>query len=106
MATLEDLEESLECPICCFIPTSTPIYQCENGHIICKACHQRLTVCPSCRKPLGNIRCMYAEQMLEKVSVPCPFAHHGCKIRCQLHLRFTQSFYLRRSQKAQKRLMN
>ena len=84
MASIQDLEESLECPICFIIPQSAPIYQCENGHMICKACHNRLTICPSCRKPLGKIRCMYAERMLEKVSAPCPFAHHGCKVRAVL----------------------
>ena len=32
----EDLKFDLECPICNVIPRSGPIYQCENGHMICK----------------------------------------------------------------------
>ena len=80
MASSQDLEESLECPICFQIPQSAPIYQCENGHMICNSCHQRLTICPSCRKPLGKIRCMFAEQILQKISFSCPFAP-GCKVR-------------------------
>jgi len=71
----------LECPICLEIPKSKPIYQCDNGHLICKTCRQKVTVCPQCRKPLGENRSLIAEKLLEKCAVPCPFAKHGCELR-------------------------
>jgi len=82
--SLKELEEALECPICCNLPQSVPIYQCENGHMICKICHEKLTNCPSCQQPLQNIRCMFAEQMLEKTLVLCQFSVHGCKTKLKI----------------------
>jgi hypothetical protein len=84
--SVKELAEALECPICCLTPQSTPIYQCENGHMICKVCHDRLTICPSCCQPLGKIRNILAEQLLEKVTKPCRFAIHGCSAKVQLNL--------------------
>ena len=75
----EKLKKSLECPVCLSLPESTPIYQCENGHIICKSCHQSLQICPQCRRPLGNYRNLTAESFLEAFSKPCCFARHGCE---------------------------
>ena len=76
---MTELTDTLECPICAEVPHSTPIYQCENGHILCKKCHKRLSNCPLCRKPLGKIRSLVAEKMLEKVPLPCSFADDGCR---------------------------
>jgi hypothetical protein len=40
-ATVEDIRDSLECPVCYSVPSNSPIYQCHNGHLICKDCHAR-----------------------------------------------------------------
>ena len=82
--SMKELGEALQCPICLLIPQSTPIYQCENGHVICKVCREKISRCPSCRQPLGRIRCMFAERMLEKVPIPCQFAVHGCEVKLQM----------------------
>jgi hypothetical protein len=82
--SMKEFEEALECPICFNVPQSTPIYQCGNGHIICKNCHEKLTNCPSCRQKLEKIRCIFAERMLQKVAVLCQFAVHGCKTRYKI----------------------
>ena len=66
--------------MCLSLPQSIPIYQCDNGHIVCKSCRQRLNTCPQCRKPLGNNRNLIAENLLEAVSKPCCFAKHGCQV--------------------------
>ena len=34
--------EILQCPVCLTIPRTGPIYQCANGHIVCKDCHAKL----------------------------------------------------------------
>ena len=78
---LLNLKRTLECPVCLSLPESIPIFQCENGHIICKSCHLSLDTCPQCRKPLGHNRSLVAESFLEAFSKPCPFAKHGCEAK-------------------------
>ena len=52
-AELQELEQELECPVCMEI-SRPPIYQCEEGHIICAACKPILTQCPSCSSAYSN----------------------------------------------------
>ena len=41
------LSEELECPVCLQLPRNPPIFQCENGHLICCDCHPKLeSKCP------------------------------------------------------------
>ena len=66
-------EEHLCCPICT-ISLSEPVYECKNGHIICKPCLDQLqpAVCPSCRCDLSDPhRCRAIEQQLEVVPLAC-----------------------------------
>ena len=69
-------QDLLICSVCLDIPTSTPIYQCENGHLLCKSCKPQLKYCPICRKPLPITRNLLAEQSLEKLLIPCQ--NEGC----------------------------
>jgi hypothetical protein len=78
---LSELEMALMCPICHTLPQSSPIYQCQNGHTLCKMCWNRLNICPSCGEPLGKTRNLFAERMLERITCPCQNAGQGCKIR-------------------------
>ena len=75
------VEEFLECPVCMEVPNCIPIYQCPNGHCLCKPCHKKLSLCPTCRVHLGFIRCLMAEKLLEKVPVSCQFVKNGCPQR-------------------------
>ncbi len=45
--------QELECPVCMDI-SRPPIYQCEEGHIICSSCKPLLTNCPHCSKKYSN----------------------------------------------------
>ncbi|XP_010496730.1 PREDICTED: E3 ubiquitin-protein ligase SINA-like 2, partial [Camelina sativa] len=69
----------LDCPICC-LPLTSPIFQCENGHIQCYRCYKRLMryKCPSCSLPVGNIRSRLVERIVEAVNISCPNARLGC----------------------------
>ncbi|KAL1226047.1 E3 ubiquitin-protein ligase SINA-like 7 [Cardamine amara subsp. amara] len=70
--------EALDCPICTD-PLTTTILQCENGHIACSTCCNKLrNKCPSCALPIGHIRCRAMERVLEAVIVQCPNAKFGC----------------------------
>ena len=66
-AELCELEQELECPVCMEI-SRPPIYQCEEGHIICATCKPILTQCPSCSNAYSNpvIRCRFAEKLSER----------------------------------------
>ncbi|KAG0564419.1 hypothetical protein KC19_8G108600 [Ceratodon purpureus] len=71
--------DTLECPLCTE-PLTSPVYQCENGHIACGPCCEKLTKgCPSCSQPTGRIRCLAVEKIIESLQVACKHAHHGCK---------------------------
>ena len=74
----EELREDLECPVCFKIPRTTPIYQCDQGHIHCKTCHPRLETCPVCRRPIGNIRSLVLEKVISKLPVQCINTDNGC----------------------------
>ena len=80
---IAEFEEFLECPVCYTIPDSSPIYQCENGHILCQSCRPKLENCPTCRHPLRNTRSLLAEKVLEKIPVKCTFSRNGCTLRLE-----------------------
>ncbi|CAA7055657.1 unnamed protein product [Microthlaspi erraticum] len=70
--------EALSCPICCDALTST-IFQCENGHLACRTCCNKLrNKFPYCDLPVGRIRCRAMERVIKAVIVPCPNAKLGC----------------------------
>ncbi|KAG0583383.1 hypothetical protein KC19_3G132100 [Ceratodon purpureus] len=70
--------DTLECPLCLKVFTP-PVYQCENGHTACSGCYQMITKgCPSCSKPIGRIRNIAIEKVIESLQVECKHACHGC----------------------------
>ena len=70
--SINEIEDALECVICLEFPKNSPVYQCENGHVLCNACHGRVINCPSCIVRLGKIA---------KFGGPCKFSQFGCKAR-------------------------
>ena len=80
MLSLDDIEDVLECVICLEFPRTTPIYQCDNGHVLCNTCHGRVTDCPTCRGRLGKVRCLAMEKVLAKFPLPCKFNQYGCSV--------------------------
>ena len=71
--------EILKCPVCLTIPRIGPIYQCANGHIVCKDCHSKLVACPVCRNTTVGIRSLASEWILERFPIACAFKNYGCK---------------------------
>lgn len=66
-AMIANLKKALECPVCFYTPNNGPLYQCENGHILCSGCIEKVQECPQCRTklPATKIRCLLGEQQLE-----------------------------------------
>ena len=45
----DNIEQSLECPVCYKVPREVPVPCCVSGHIICKSCRSKMNECPTCR---------------------------------------------------------
>lgn len=75
---VSDLASLFECPVC-FDYVLPPILQCQNGHLVCASCRHKLTCCPSCRGPIGNIRNLAMEKVASTVFFPCKYSQNGCK---------------------------
>lgn len=74
---LQELISLFECPVC-FEYALPPILQCQSGHIVCSNCRPKLTCCPSCRSPLGNIRNLSMEKLANSLQFPCKYLINGC----------------------------
>jgi hypothetical protein len=81
--------DDLNCCVCRDL-SETQIFQCSNGHLLCKECHSRLidvpptasikSICPICRVQLSKdnpIRNQIAEGIVLKIPEVCKNA--GCK---------------------------
>lgn len=77
--SINDVTDIFECVVCKDLPSTSYIYQCVNGHLLCADCHAKLTNCPICRVELGKIRSIAAEKMASKIPKPCTFEQQGCK---------------------------
>ena len=78
---LHEIQDALECIVCLDVPKNDPIYQCDNGHILCNSCHANVTDCPMCRVKLGTSRNLAVERVLSKFPRACEYDTHGCKIK-------------------------
>jgi len=57
-----------ECPVCLEVSTS-PIYSCDEQHIICSDCKPKVKICPECREPYPDKprRHRYAEKAAKEL---------------------------------------
>ena len=78
---LEEIHEALECVICFDVPKRNPVYQCDNGHIVCCSCLDSTIHCTSCKVKLGRLRNLAVEKVLEKCPRPCEFDYFGCCVK-------------------------
>ncbi|XP_043279988.1 E3 ubiquitin-protein ligase Siah1 isoform X1 [Venturia canescens] len=74
-----DLASLFECPVC-FEYVLPPILQCQSGHLVCSNCRPKLSCCPTCRGPLGNIRNLAMEKVASNVMFPCKYSTSGCTV--------------------------
>ena len=68
-------KDLLECPVCFLTIDSAPVFQCHNGHVVCKDCHPKLGTCPICRDanlydtPMA-IRNLKVEEIIKRLQSP------------------------------------
>ena len=65
--TDEYIRDLLECPVCTETIKSVPVYQCANGHVICKICIEKLNNCPICRNDSALVRSLKLENIIERL---------------------------------------
>ena len=63
----EYLRDLLECPVCMETIKSVPVYQCINGHVICKVCIEKLNNCPICRNDSVLVRSLKLENIVQRL---------------------------------------
>lgn len=74
-----DIKSLFECPIC-FDYAVPPIYQCQNGHLVCQVCSNKITHCPTCRVPITepSIRNLQLDRLANTFQFPCKYDFNGC----------------------------
>lgn len=75
-----DIKSLFECPIC-FDYAVPPIYQCQNGHLVCQTCSNKITHCPTCRVPISepSIRNLQLDRLANTFQFPCKYNFNGCQ---------------------------
>jgi hypothetical protein len=63
----EYIRDFLECPVCMETIKSVPVYQCTNGHVICKDCIEKLNNCPICRNDSSLVRSLKLENIVQRL---------------------------------------
>ena len=63
----EYIRDLLECPVCMETIKSVPVYQCANGHVICKDCIEKLDNCPICRNDSSLVRILKLENIVQRL---------------------------------------
>jgi len=82
---LRELQETVMCPVCLSIPRQPPVPCCQNGHVICAKCKERVEVCPTCRVTMTNCVSQVAATIIQRIQHPCDFRDAGCDTRCDIH---------------------
>merc|ERR1712192_98841 len=68
---IKDAEKELECPVCFEIASQAPIFRCEEDHLICSKCREKVVYFPVCRVkyPRGtHKRLRGAERQAERLN--------------------------------------
>ena len=62
------LEEKVNCKECCKVPTSAPLYNCPEGHIICSSCYEGpSSECPACGRSMGRVISLIGLTLIQKI---------------------------------------
>ena len=79
---VEKLEEGVRCPVCLEVPTSSPIYSCSRGHLLCSTCYRgHYSTCPCCRTRMFTNVSLLASLVIENIERACQYDRQGCTVR-------------------------
>ena len=65
---IEELVDTLECPVCLDTADTAPIFQCPEGHLVCEECNAKMVECPQCGHSLMNARNRTAEALAVRLT--------------------------------------
>ena len=80
MVSLTNIKNDLNCVICFDVPKQDPVYQCDNGHILCDTCHEKVTECPVCRIKLEGPKKLVVETVFAKCHGQPYLKKDGCSV--------------------------
>ncbi|KFB42626.1 AGAP002322-PA-like protein [Anopheles sinensis] len=66
-ASMQTIVAALECPVC-FDTIPPPVFQCQNGHLVCSKCRVRADRCAICRERYTPGRSLLAEQVYQSIT--------------------------------------
>uniref|UniRef100_A0A8W7PU17 PDZ domain-containing protein n=1 Tax=Anopheles coluzzii TaxID=1518534 RepID=A0A8W7PU17_ANOCL len=66
-ASMQTIVAALECPVC-FDTIPPPVFQCQNGHLVCSRCRVRAERCAICRERYTVGRSLLAEQVYQSIT--------------------------------------
>uniref|UniRef100_A0AAG5CSM6 PDZ domain-containing protein n=1 Tax=Anopheles atroparvus TaxID=41427 RepID=A0AAG5CSM6_ANOAO len=66
-ASMQTIVAALECPVC-FDTIPPPVFQCQNGHLVCSRCRARADRCAICRERYTVGRSLLAEQVYQSIT--------------------------------------
>ncbi|XP_058059883.1 uncharacterized protein LOC131210625 [Anopheles bellator] len=66
-ASMQTIVAALECPVC-FDTIPPPVFQCQNGHLVCSRCRVRADRCAICRERYTLGRSLLAEQVFQSIT--------------------------------------
>ena len=78
-----EVEERVRCPVCLDVPTTSPVYSCPRGHLVCSPCSLGISAtCPMCRTKMTKAVSLLAATVIEHLEHRCKFK--GCEARLPL----------------------
>ena len=78
---VEKLEEGVRCPVCLEMPTSSPVFMCPRGHLLCSICYKGpYSTCPLCRCRMFSNVSLLATVVVDNIERGCKYASEGCKV--------------------------
>ena len=78
---VEKLEEGVRCPVCLEMPTSSPVFMCPRGHLLCSICYKGpYSTCPLCRCRMFSNVSLLATLVVDNIERGCKYASEGCKV--------------------------
>ena len=76
-----ELEQMVRCASCSKVPSSSPIFNCPTGHLLCSSCYKgRSSWCPTCKKRMGKTVSLLAESLIGSLKA-CYCKNQGCGAR-------------------------